>query len=153
MAKAIPEGLRSITPQVAVEGCADAIEFWKRALGAQEVNRAIDPSGKKVWHAQLKIGDSAFFANDVFPEMGGRPVPASLWIYVDGVDAAFKRAVDAGCQVKMPLADMFWGDRMGTVMDKWGITWNIAQHMKDLTPEQMKKAQDEFVKQIAAQKK
>jgi len=153
MAKEIPEGLRTLTPQVAVEGCADAIEFWKRAFGVQEVMRAPDPAGKKIWHAQLKIGDSAFFANDVFPEMGGRPTPGSFWIYSEGVDAAFKRATDAGCQVKMPLADMFWGDRMGTVMDKYGIQWTIAQHMKDLTPEQMKKAQDEFVKQMAQQKK
>jgi uncharacterized glyoxalase superfamily protein PhnB len=152
MAKAIPEGLRSITPQVAVEGCADAIEFWKRAFGAQEVMRAPDPTGKKIWHSQLKIGDSAFFANDVFPEMGTRATPASLWIYTDGVDAAYKRAVDAGCQVKMPLADMFWGDRMGTVMDKYGIQWTIAQHMKDLTPEQIKKAQDEFVKTMQPKK-
>ena len=152
MARAIPEGLHSITPQVAVEGCADAIEFWKRAFGAQEVMRAPDPSGKKIWHSQLRIGDSAFFANDVFPEMGGRATPASFWIYTDGVDAAFKRATDAGCQVKMPLADMFWGDRMGTVMDKYGIQWTLAQHMKDLTPEQMKKAQDEFVKQMQQKK-
>jgi PhnB protein len=148
MAKAIPEGLHSITPQVQVEGCADAIEFWKRAFGAQEVMRAPDPSGKKIWHSQLRIGDSAFFANDVFPDMGGRPTPASLWIYTDGVDAAWKRALDAGCQVKMPIADMFWGDRMGTVMDKWGLQWTLAQHMKDLTPEQIQKAQDEFIKSM-----
>jgi uncharacterized glyoxalase superfamily protein PhnB len=148
MAKAIPEGLRTITPQIAVEGCADAIEFWKKAFGAEEVMRAPDPSGKKVWHAHLRIGDSAFFCNDVFPEMGARAVPASLWIYLDGVDKAWKRAVDAGCKVTMPIADMFWGDRMGTVTDKWGIQWTIAQHMKDLTPEQIQKAQDEFVKSM-----
>jgi PhnB protein len=152
MAKAIPEGLHTITAQVAVEGCADAIEFWKKAFGAQEVMRAPDPTGKKIWHAQLRIGDSAFFANDVFPEMGSRATPASLWIYLDNVDAAWKRAVDSGCQVKMPIADMFWGDRMGTVMDKWGIQWTIAQHMKDLTPEQIKKAQDEFVKTMSQKK-
>ena len=152
MAKAIPEGLHTITPQVAVEGCAEAIEFWKKAFGAQEVMRAPDPTGKKVWHAHLKIGDSAFFANDVFPDMGSRALPASLWIYLDNVDAAWKRAVDAGCQVKMPIADMFWGDRMGTVMDKWGIQWTIAQHMKDLTPDQIKKAQDEFVKTMSQKK-
>ena len=147
-ARAVPEGLHTITAQLAVEGCVDAIEFWKRAFGAEEVMRAPDPSGKKIWHAHLRIGDSAFFANDVFPEMGSRAIPASLWIYLDGVDAAWKRAVDAGCQVKMPIADMFWGDRMGTVLDKWGIQWTLAQHMKDLTPDEIKRAQDEFIKSM-----
>jgi uncharacterized glyoxalase superfamily protein PhnB len=113
MARAIPEGLRSVTPSLTIDGCAEAIEFYKKAFGAVEVQRAPDPSGKKIWHAQIRIGDSAVFLNDAFPEMGSAPGTGSLWIYTDDVDAAFRRAVDAGAQVRMPLGDMFWGDRMG----------------------------------------
>jgi PhnB protein len=153
MANAIPQGLHSITPQLSVDGADKAIELYRRAFGAEVRNRAPDPSGKKVWHAHLQIGNSAIFVNDVFPDMGGGAQKASLWLYVENVDAAFKRATDAGFEVKMPLMDMFWGDRTGTVTDPFGNHWNLAQHMKDLTPEQMKKAQDEFVAQMAKQKK
>jgi uncharacterized glyoxalase superfamily protein PhnB len=145
MAKAIPEGMHSVTPALTVEGAADAIEFWKKAFGAIEMSRALDPSGQKVWHASLRIGDSVVFANDAFPEMGGPANKTRLWIYSDNADAAYKRAVDAGCQVKMAIADMFWGDRLGTVVDRWGNEWTLATRVKDLTPEEMKKAQDAFV--------
>ncbi|HJZ83734.1 MAG TPA: VOC family protein [Polyangia bacterium] len=152
MAKAVPEGLHTLTPALTLEGAAEAIEFYKRAFGAVEMMRAPDPSGKRIWHAVLRIGDSAFFMNDAFPEMGARPSPARLWIYLEGVDAAFKRATDAGAQVKTPVADMFWGDRIGTVIDRWGNEWNIAQHIKDLTPDEIKKAQDAFVAQMASKR-
>jgi uncharacterized glyoxalase superfamily protein PhnB len=86
------------------------------------------------------------FVNDTFPEMGaGGPNTASLWIYTDNVDQKWKRAVDAGAKVTMPLADMFWGDRMGVVMDPFGNRWTLSQHMKDLSPEEMKKAEQDFV--------
>jgi PhnB protein len=140
MARAIPEGLRTVTPAMTMDGCADAIEFYKKAFGAVEEGRAVDPSGKKIWHAQIRIGDSAIFVNDAFPEMGPVPGPVSLWIYSEDVDAAFKRAVDAGAEVKMPPADMFWGDRFGAVVDRWGHRWNLAQHTKDMTPDEMKRA-------------
>jgi PhnB protein len=112
-----------------IDGCAAAIDLYKKAFGAVEIDRAPDPSGKKVWHAHIKIGDSAVFVNDVFPEMGGAPNHSSLWIYTDNVDAAFKRAVDAGLEVKMPLTDMFWGDRMGSLKDRWGNSWTLAQRI------------------------
>ncbi len=153
MAKAIPDGLRSITPQLTIDGADEAIAFYKKAFGAEEQHRAVDPSGKKVWHAQIRIGDSAIFVNDAFPEMGGLPNTTSLWIYTDGVDAAFQRAVAAGAQVKMPVADMFWGDRMGAVVDRWGNRWTLAQHVKDMSPEEMKRAQDAAVAQWNAAKK
>jgi PhnB protein len=143
MAKGIPEGLRSVTPALTIDGCAEAIEFYKKAFGAVEVVRAPDPSGKKIWHAQIRIGDSAIFVNDAFPEMGSALGPASLWIYSENVDTAFKRAADAGAQVKMPLADMFWGDRMGSLMDRWGNRWTLAQHMTDMTPEEMERATEQ----------
>jgi uncharacterized glyoxalase superfamily protein PhnB len=148
MAKPIPEGLHSITPQLVVEGAADAIEFYKKAFGAIERMRALDPTGKKVWHAELQIGDSVIFINDSAPEMGSLPAKTRLWLYVEKVDAAFKRAVDAGCQVRMALADMFWGDRMGSIGDRWGNEWSIVTHVKDLSPEEMQKAQDAFVAQM-----
>ena len=106
--------MHTVTAELAVDGAAEAIEFYKKAFGAEEVTRAPDPSGKKIWHAQIRIGDSQVFVNDVFPEMGGSAGRRrSLWIYVENVDALFKRATDAGATVKMPLADMFWGDRLG----------------------------------------
>jgi PhnB protein len=140
MTKPIPEGIRSITPAMTIDGCAAAIDLYKKAFGAVEIDRAPDPSGKKVWHAHIKIGDSAVFVNDVFPAMGGAPNHSSLWIYTDNVDAAFKRAVDAGLEVKMPLTDMFWGDRMGSLKDRWGNSWTLAQRVKDMTPDETKKA-------------
>jgi uncharacterized glyoxalase superfamily protein PhnB len=146
--KAVPEGMHTLTTQLAVDGASEAIEFYKRAFGAEELSRAPDPSGKKVWHSSLRIGSSVLFVNDVFPDMGGSAEKAHLWLYIDNVDAAWKRAVDAGCTVRMPLADMFWGDRIGTVHDRWGNQWSLAQHIQDLTPEEMKKAQDAFVAQM-----
>ncbi len=150
---AVPAGMHTITAQLAVDGAAEAIEFYKKAFGAEEVNRAPDPSGKKIWHASIRIGSSQVFVNDVFPEMGGGAYKTHLWIYADNIDALFKRATDAGATVKFPMTDMFWGDRIGCVVDKWGNEWNLAQHMKDLTPAEMKKAQDEFVAQTANAKK
>ena len=146
MTKPIPEGLRTVTPQLALANCGEAIAFYKKAFGAEEKMRAPDPSGKKIWHAEIQIGDSRLFVNDEFPEMGsvtGRT--SSLWIYGDQVDARFKRAVDAGAKVKMPLGDMPWGDRMGVVTDAWGNDWALAQHMKDLTPEEMKAMHEKMV--------
>ena len=87
------------------------------------------------------------------PEMGNKPSVCSLWVYAPNVDAAFERATKAGAKPAMPPQDMFWGDRMGAVVDRWGITWNLATHVKDLTPDQLKKAQDVAVAEMAKQKK
>jgi uncharacterized glyoxalase superfamily protein PhnB len=145
--KAIPEGLHSVTPQLVVEGAAEAVEFYKRAFGAEELpGRAMDPSGKRIWHTALRIGDSTIFLNDAMQEMGGpAPSPVTLWIYGEEVDALFKRATGAGAKVSMPLTDMFWGDRTGTVTDPWGNRWLLAQHIKDMSPQEMKRAQDEWL--------
>ena len=147
MAKAIPEGLSTVTPSLVVEGAAEAIAFYQKAFGAEELMRAPDPSGKKIWHAQIRIGNSSIFVNDAFPEMGGPASQARLWIYVDGVDAAFKRAVDAGAQVKMPLADMFWGDRMAQVKDEFGNHWSIATHVEDVPPQELQKRAEAAMRQ------
>jgi PhnB protein len=152
MVKAVPEGMHTITPQLAIDGCDKAIEWFQKAFGAELLSRAPDPSGKKVWHASLRIGNSVIFVNDVFPEMGGGAQTASLWLYTDNVDQAWKRAVDAGGKTAMPLADMFWGDRLGQLVDPFGNKWNLAQHIKDMTPDEMKKAGDEFAAQMRNKK-
>ncbi len=149
---AVPQGMHTVTPVITIKGCAEALEFYKKAFGAEEVTRAPDPTGKLIWHAHVRIGDSAVFMNDEVPGMGSPARPVQLWLYVDGIDNAFKRATSAGCKVVMPLADMFWGDRMGKVSDKWGNEWSIAQHTKDMTPEEMEKAQKEFVSQMSKKK-
>lgn len=153
MPKPIPEGLYSLTPQLNIDGASEAIKFYAKAFGAEEVMRAPDPSGRKIWHAVLRIGNSQFFVNDTFPEMGAKPCHSCFYIYLDGVDAAYKRAVDAGAKPAMPVNDAFWGDRLGTVIDPWGNQWTIAQHMKDLSPAEMQKAQDEAVAAMNAARK
>src|SRR5689334_6306552 len=97
--KAVPEGYHTVTAQIAVEGCAEALEFWQKAFGAEVKDKMPDPSGQKIWHASMRVGDSMIMANDVMHEMGGKAWPTQLWLYVDNVDAAFKRAVDAGATV------------------------------------------------------
>jgi PhnB protein len=143
--KPIPVGYHTITAQLAIDGADKAIEFYKKAFGAEVLDRAVDPSGSKVWHASLRIGDAMIMVNDVFPEMGGSQSQSSMWLYVTDCDASFKRAVDAGGKATMPPTDMFWGDRMGQIVDEFGQKWTIATHVKDLTPEEMKAAEQAFV--------
>ncbi|MBV9948346.1 MAG: VOC family protein [Myxococcales bacterium] len=153
MVKPIPEGLTAVTPALTIDGCAEAIEFYKKAFGAVLVVHAPDPSGKKIWHAQISIDGAAIFLNDAFPEMGAGPTQSSLWLYSADVDAAFKRAVDAGAQVRMPPADMFWGDRMAAVGDRWGNRWTLAQRIKEPSPEEMKRASEQAAAEWRQQSK
>lgn len=143
--KAIPEGFHTVTAQLSLADAAKAIEHYKKALGAVELDRAVDPSGKKVWHAMLKIGDSMIFVNDTFPEMGGTLSNSSMWLYVSDVDASFKRATEAGFTAKVPPSDMFWGDRMAQVGDPYGQSWTLATHTRDMTAAEMQAAKDAFV--------
>jgi PhnB protein len=157
-AKAIPEGFHSVTPVLTLDNAAQAIDWYKKALGAQEVSRAVGPDGK-IMHADLRIGDSHIMLNDVMmhvkgpKEMGGSP--ASLWIYVEDCDALFNRAVAAGAQVfggaMGQMQDQFWGDRSGALIDPHGYTWTIATHKEDLTPEEIQKRQAEWMKNFAQQ--
>ena len=146
--KAVPEGFHTLTPHLTVRDADKALEFYKNALGAEVLNVARMPDGK-VLHAMLRIGDSMLMLNDEFPEMGGlSPLSTggtgvTIHIYSEDVDAAFNRAVGAGAQVKMPLMDQFWGDRYGIVADPFGHQWSIATHTKDLSPEELQRAQDE----------
>jgi PhnB protein len=136
----IPEGMHTLTPHLTVKGAAEYIDFLKRAFGAVELHRSPGPGGKLV-HAALRIGDSVMMLNDHMPEFGSPPIaegswPITLHLYVRDVDTAFAQATTAGCKVIMPLADQFWGDRYGQVVDPFGFRWSIASRKEDLTPEQ-----------------
>src|SRR5579863_3339582 len=146
--KAVPDGFHTVTPHLTVRDARRALDFYQKAFGAEVLHIAPAPGGK-VMHAMLKIGDSFLMLNDEFPEMGGDPAPSAnggsgvtLHIYLDNVDAAFARAVSAGASVKMPLMDMFWGDRYGTVADPFGHKWSLATHTRDMSPEEMEREQE-----------
>jgi uncharacterized glyoxalase superfamily protein PhnB len=147
--KPVPAGYHTITAQLSLDHADKAIAFYEKAFGAEVVDKAIDPSGTKVWHAALRIGESMLMVNDVFPEMGGEHSKSSQWLYVTDCDAAFKRAVDAGAKPLQPPADMFWGDRMSHVADPFGQKWTIATRVKDMTPEEMKKAEADFIAKMS----
>jgi uncharacterized glyoxalase superfamily protein PhnB len=144
MAKAaspVPTGLHTITPHLTVKGASDYIEFLKRAFGAVELSRSPGPGGK-LMHALVQIGDSRLMLNDHMPEFGAQPIPEGVWpialhLYVPDVDAIFAQATAAGCNVTMPLADQFWGDRYGSLRDPFGFSWNVATHKEDLTPQEV----------------
>ena len=155
---AVPAGHHTVTPQLTLDNAAQAIDWYKRALGAEEVARAVGPDGK-IMHAEIRIGDSLIMLNDVMGGAKGPKAiggsPASLWIYVEDCDALFNRAVGAGAQVPPgpmgQLADQFWGDRSGTFTDPYGYQWTIATHKEDLSPEEMRQRQDAWMKQMAPQ--
>lgn len=146
----IPQGYHSITPGLIVRDAASAIEFYKRAFGAQELGRMTTPDGKRIAHAEIKIGDSIIFVNDEFPDMGYHAPPSSggatggLYIYTEDADKMFQQAVEAGAKVRMPVTDMFWGDRYGKVTDPFGHEWGIATHKEDVLPEEMRKRAEAF---------
>ncbi len=152
--KAIPDGFHSVTPSIAVAGAAKAIDFYKKALDAAEVMRISGPGGK-IMHAEIRVGNSVIMLNDEMPEMGSKGpksyggTPVGFYVYVENLDAAWKRATDAGVKVTMPPAEMFWGDRLGGFEDPFGHRWTLAQHVKDPTPEEMKKGQEAFAKGAA----
>jgi PhnB protein len=155
---AVPEGHHTVTPQLTLDNAAEAIDWYKKGLGAEEVARATGPDGK-IMHAEIRIGNSLIMLNDAMgggkgpKAIGGSP--ASLWIYVEDCDALFNRAVAAGGQVAGgpmgQMGDQFWGDRCGTLTDPQGYKWTIATHKEDLTPEEMQQRQAEFMKQFAPQ--
>jgi PhnB protein len=139
----IPEGYHSMTPAVIVQDAAAAIEFYKRAFGAEEVFRMASPDGTKIWHAELKIGDSLLMLGDEMPEMGAVSpktlggTGSSIHLYVEDADAVVQRAVAAGATITMPLEDAFWGDRYGKIADPFGHSWGIATHQEDVSEEEM----------------
>ncbi len=142
--KAVPEGYHTVTPFLNIDGAREAIAFYKKAFGAEERAVAPMPDGK-VMHAEIKIGDSIIMIADA---VMNPPTKSSLHLFVNDVDAAWNQAVAAGCQVAMPLADQFWGDRYGVLTDKWGNRWGLATHKEDVAPDEMKRRADEMFKNM-----
>ena len=153
------EGFHSVTPHVCVRGAAKAIEFYKKAFGAEEIVRMAGPDGQLIMHSEIKIGDSIIMIVDEMPEMKGWLSPQALngttvglALYVPDVDKAYQRAIDAGASEIMPVMDMFWGDRYGKVKDPFGHHWAIATHTQDLTPEEIQKGAEAFFSQMGSGK-
>jgi len=150
--KPIPDGYHTATPYLIVSGAAQAIEFYKKALGATELFRMTTPTGK-IGHAEIKIGNSPIMLADEHPEMGARSAktlggsPMSLMLYVENVDALAAQAVAAGAKVVRPIQNQFYGDRSGTFEDPFGLSWTIATHVEDVPPEEMKRRSEEAMKQ------
>ena len=152
--KPIPDGYHSVTPQLVLDDSAKAIDFYKEAFGAEEILRMPGPGGKIV-HAEIRVGDSIIMMSDEMPAMANQPgtykspksaglSTGALFLYVPDVDSVFDRAVRAGCTVRIPVTDMFWGDRFGQIIDPFGHTWAIATHKEDVSPEEMGQRQQEF---------
>ena len=146
--KAIPEGFHSITPSLTLKDSLKAIEFYKKAFGAKVLDLFPAPDGKGTMHATIQIGDSILMMGDENPgcksaeSLGGSPI--GLYIYVPDVDAVFKRAIAAGAAVTMPVAEMFWGDRFGSLKDPFGYSWMVATHVRDLTADEVRQGAQSF---------
>ena len=155
MTKKIPDGYHTITACIFFKDTKKAIEFYKKAFGAKEMMTMPGPNGKGIMHAEVKIGDSIIMMGDENPTknskspetLGGSAV--TFYLYVEDVDAAFKKAVSAGATSVMPIQDMFWGDRIGSVKDQFGYSWMLATHTKDLSPEEIKQGAQEAMSQMA----
>jgi PhnB protein len=142
--KPVPAGYHAVTPYLSVRGAAEAIDFYKKALGAKELMRMPGPGGK-VGHAEIQIGDSRVMLADEHPEMnftgpqsyGGTSV--HLHVYLPNVDAQVAKALKAGAKLVRPVKDQFYGDRLGTIEDPFGHVWHLATHLEDLSKAEMKK--------------
>jgi PhnB protein len=148
----IPEGYNTVTPSIFVAGAAKAIDFYKKALGAEEVMRFPAPDGA-IMHAEIRIGDSTIMLADEMPDYGGKGpksiggTPVSFFVYSENVDAAWKRAINAGAREVMPLINQFWGDRAGCLEDPFGHHWWLAQQVQKLTPEEIRRNAEAFFAQ------
>jgi PhnB protein len=149
--KPIPDGYHTVTPYLIVKDAAGAIDFYKKAFGAEEVMRFPGPDGK-VAHAEVKIGDSRVMLGGECPVMNARSpqsiggTPVGLCLYVKDVDASSKQAIAAGAKVVQPVQDQFYGDRSGTFEDPFGHKWTIATHKEDVPPEEMRKRMEAAMK-------
>ena len=142
--KPIPDGHRTVAPYLAIKNAASALEFYRKAFGAIETYTLIVPDGR-VGHAEIRLGDSLIMLSDEFPEFGGKAPealggsPVSIHLYVDDVDAFFKKALAAGARELKPVADQFYGDRSGQLEDPFGHLWWVATHKEDVAPEELQK--------------
>ena len=143
--KPIPEGMHTVTPHLVCAGAADAIEFYKKAFNAIELEKMSGPGGK-LMHAAIQIGDSVVMLVDEYPDWGAlgpkslKGSPVTIHLYVGDADAVVAQAVGAGAKITMPLQDMFWGDRYGKVEDPFGHQWSVATHIREVSPEEMQQA-------------
>lgn len=153
---AIPKGYHTATAHLVVRDCNAAIDFYKKAFGAKERNRMPGPDGR-LMHAEIKIGDSIVMMSDEMPEMGSKSpqtlggCPGGIFLYVKNCDKLFAQATHAGATAQQPPADMFWGDRYAKVVDPYGFIWGIGTHIADLTPKQMKTAQEAWLAKQGSQ--
>ncbi len=142
--KAIPAGYHTVTPHLTIKNGAKALEFYKKAFGATEVYRLMMPDGR-LGHAEIRLGDSMIMLGDEFPEYGGKAPdtlggsPVNIYLYVEDVDAFFKRALAAGAKERKPVMDQFYGDRSGQLEDPFGHLWWVATHKEDVAPEEIQK--------------
>jgi uncharacterized glyoxalase superfamily protein PhnB len=145
--------MHSVTPHLVCAGAANAIDFYKKAFGAEETARLPGPDGR-LMHAAVKIGDSTVMLVDEMPEWGSlaptslKGSPVTIHLYVDDADKFVDRATKAGAKVTMPVSEQFWGDRYGKIEDPFGHHWSVATHVRDVGPEEMKKAMKEMEKQM-----
>lgn len=153
--KGVPKGYHTVTPAIIVRDARKAIDFYQRAFGA-EVRGIMEGPGGSVMHAEIAIGDSAIMLGEENESWGTKSphstngTSGSLHIYVPDADAAFDRAVKAGATVEYPLEDAFWGDRYGKVRDPDGHSWGIAHRQKEMTPEEMQQAGEQWMAEFAA---
>ena len=147
-----PHGMHTATMCLTVQDSVAAIDFYKKAFDAKELFRMAGPDGKSTMHAEIIIGDSIIMLNDEFPQMSCKSpksvggVSTGIYLYVNDVDATVKKATANGAKTEMPVMDMFWGDRIGNVEDPFGHKWTIATHVKDMSPEEIAKAGQEWMK-------
>ena len=143
MVEPVPEGYAKITPYLVVRDCAAAIEFYKKAFGAEEIFRMLMPDSDRIMHAEIKVNGTPVMMTEEVPEWGSQSpldlggTPVSLHLYVSDIDSVYTRAQEAGCEPVMPPQDMFWGDRFGRLKDPYGHSWSIATHVRDVSPEEM----------------
>lgn len=153
--KAIPDGYNSLNSYLIVKDAKEATEFYVKAFGAKAGMHMPGPDGTGTMHAEIEFGNSRLMICDENPEWGMKSAatlggsPISLFMYVEDVDSAFQKAVDAGCTVSAPLKDAFWGDRYGHIKDPFGIEWSLATHIKDVSPEEMVEGQKKFMEEMA----
>lgn len=153
-AKPVPAGYHTVTPYMAVKNGVKALEFYKKAFGATEITKLVMPDGR-LGHAELRLGDSMIMLSDEFPEYGGKSPqtlggsPVNIHLYVDDVDAFFKKAIAAGAKEAKPIKDQFYGDRSGQLEDPFGHLWWVATHKEDVPPDELQRR----VEAMFAQKK
>jgi len=155
MTKSIPQEYHSVTPILVFKDARKAIEFYKRAFGAEERYAMPGPDGKGVMHAELRIGNSIIMMGEENPQQPCKSAettgcsPVSFYLYSQNVDEAFRIALDAGAEARMPIQEMFWGDRVGTVQDPFGYSWMLATHIKDLSPQEIQQGAQAFFARMA----